>query len=270
MALGQKNVAVFHVVTAGQCWLSFGDELTALRAGDVVLLPHGAPHSLLSSPSQAPQEAQELLAHPRDVPGADAAFGGSGETTTLVCGHYERDAQHPLFDSLPELVRVSIRTDTFRAMTNLVVSEAASTEAGASIIVERLAEALLVETLRRYADEADAGFIAALADEAISGGLSAFHHDPGTEWTVERLARAGGVSRSVFAARFRERVGESPMQYVTRWRMQRAQEMLTTSQLSLSQIASQVGYESEFAFSKAFKRVFGVAPGAARRQARSG
>lgn len=271
MTFGEKPVAVFHVVTEGGCWLEYKGTKEPIGAGEVLLFPHGAPHALLDSEGAQPQPAGELIAHPRQDAGAevDAVFGGSGRVTTLVCGHYERASDHPLFDGLPDLIRVSVPGDTFVGLTKLLVRESAKEEPGAELLSDRLAEALLVETIRSYAQSADAGFAAALADEAIAGALSAFHANPAGAWTVETLARAGGVSRSVFAARFREGVDESPMHYVTRWRMNRAMDLLGESQLSLGEIAGRVGYESEFAFSKAFKRIHGLPPGAARRGQRT-
>lgn len=271
--------ANFHIVAKGRCWLRTGDG-TAVRAldeGDVVMFPHGDPHALLHAPEAVATPASQLL---RDsATGSQASdgrvFGGTGSvTTTLICGHFEYDRRfaHPLFESLPSVVLVHAtqhgRADWMTAAAQLASAESTLQRPGVGVVVDRLAEALLAQALLGYVDEMPQSearsFLAAIQDRSIGHVLAMMHRDVNRDWTLDGLAKAGGVSRSVFAERFRALVGDSPMVYLARWRMMKARELLLDTNLSMAQVADAVGYQSEFAFGKAFKRQFQVSPGAVR------
>lgn len=263
--------APFHVIAEGSCWLHFpgGRAPIALGAGDLAVFPHDTPHTL--SPTAEPPGPQV----PRNRPASGAI---EGPFTTLICGDFdiERQAWNPLLESLPEVI-IARRDDPANArrldaMLNLIVSEAGSDEPGGKAVVDKLAETLFVHVVRTYLrqQQAQAGYLAALVDNHIGKALQAMHEHPQRKWTVEDLARIAGQSRSAFADRFRRLAGIAPLQYLTRWRMQRAHEWLGTGTDSVARIAERCGYASEAAFAKVFKREIGIGPGAARRRSRSG
>ncbi len=274
MAVPASQVAAFHVVATGHCWLRLqGETSIGLERGDIVLLPHGAAHELVHEEGASAAPAAELLSQPRQEEAP--AYGGDGTTTTLVCGHFEfdREALHPFFETLPEILHISTgddeHSDWLATAARLAAAESKGAQRCASVVVDRLAEALLLQTLRLYLDRAQEprGFLAAVRDPAIGRALSRLHHDTAHDWSLCELAEIAGLSRSSFAERFKELVGESPMRYLFRWRMLAAREQLQEGSLSTAAVASRVGYSSEFAFAKAFKRFFGKGPGAMRRSA---
>ena len=274
MAVPASQVAAFHVVVAGQCWLRLqGERSTLLERGDIVLLPHGAAHELVHEEGASAAPAAELLSQPRQE--TSPVYGGRGAATTLVCGHFDfdREALHPFFETLPEILHLSIgeqeQSSWLATAARLAAAESKNAQRSASVVVDRLAEALLLQTLRLYLDrvEEPRGFLAAVRDPAIGRALSRLHRDAAHDWSLLELAEVAGLSRSSFAERFRGLVGESPMRYLFRWRMLAAREQLQEGSRSTAAIASRVGYSSEFAFAKAFKRFFGKGPGAIRRSA---
>jgi AraC-like DNA-binding protein len=271
--------ANFHIVAQGQCWLRTGESptLQALEPGDVVIFPRGDPHALLQAPGAEAVPASTLISG--DATAGDDAegrvFGGPGPvTTTLICGHFEYDRRypHPLFETLPVIVHVRAsehgNADWLATAGRLVAAESAASRPGAGAVVDRLAEALLIQALLGHLDsmsqpEANS-FLAAIQDRCIGHALALIHRELARDWTLDELARAAGVSRSVFTERFRALIGESPMVYIARWRLLKARELLLDTSLSVAQVADLVGYQSEFSFGKAFKRLFGMPPGAAR------
>ena len=270
--------ANFHLVVQGECWVRSGDDLDALRigAGELVVFPHGDRHALLDRVDGEPVPAEELLSS--GVTTDDATvYGGDGPATTLICGHFEcdRDGGHPLLSSLPRMIHVSTDDegtgDWLETAAALAAKESQSKRSGSSAVVDRLAEVLLIQVLRHHAERSgvDRGFLAATRDRALSEAIALVHTDPAHAWSVEELARRSGMSRSTFAAHFKETIGTTPMRYLTQWRMQKARELLFDTDRSIGDVAEVVGYESEWAFAKAFKREFGTGPGAARRQARA-
>ncbi len=268
--------AVFHVVDRGQCWLKvLGDEAAIqLSAGDLLVLPQGSEHLVadaLGSTAFPPvrmdydayRECQ--IWHPNHP----------GETTLLLCGsfHFEHADDHPLLSLLPRLIHIPCATgDTvagLRTLLSLMAQEAGSKRPGSETLLRRLADALFVQVLRYWIEnqrEQAAGWLGALSDTQIGSALTLIHSQPSQAWSVASLATHVAMSRSSFAARFSTLVGEPPMEYLTRWRMSTAARLLRSNQLALVEIAERVGYESEVAFNKAFKRQVGVAPGAYRRQ----
>ncbi len=257
MAIPAKDVAAFHVVVQGSCWLRASGETRPLRRGDVVLFPEGSSHELVHAPEAEASPAEDLLGSGRDE-GPTPGYGGSGLATTLVCGHfsYDRGGLHPFFSALPELIHVSAgdgqHASWVATASQMAAAESTSGQRGAAVVVDRLAEALLLQTLRQF---------------LVGRALACIHGHPDQKWTVVDLAREAGVFRSGLAQRFRELVGESPMRYLARWRMLAARRLLAGGTLGTAEVAQRVGYESEFAFAKAFKRFFGEGPGSTRRSA---
>jgi AraC family transcriptional regulator, activator of mtrCDE len=277
MDIAAGQFANFHVVLDGSCWLrNHADgRLHELTAGDIAMFPHGSPHALSCTPECETVPATTLLESTQREASDGTVFGGDGRaTTTLVCGHFEYDRKlsHPLFETLDDLITVSPDTDS-RPGWAITAAELASqisagSTPGAAAIADRLAEALFIQALTGYIAERDdsESFLGALFDRQISQALSLMHEDIAYNWTLERLAQTVAMSRSQFAQRFRLLVGETPMLYLARWRMLRAHELLVATQRPLVDVAEAVGYRSEFAFSKAFKKIVGRPPGAVRRR----
>jgi AraC-like DNA-binding protein len=271
------NTLMFHVVTEGRCWLEM-DEAPArvLQPGTLALVPHGRGHRLVS---EAGGPADDLFAIPR-VELSDRyeliRHGGGGAPTTLVCGavHFDDPAARQLMDLLPPMVCVdgwsSAQVEWLHGTLRFMATEAKELRPGGETVITRLADVLVIQALRTWMatdDSTDAGWIRALRDPRIGRAIALVHRDPAEPWSVESLATAVGMSRSGFAARFRELAGETPMQYVTRWRMMAAVDWLREPSSSIVDVAERAGYRSEAAFSRAFKRAMGIAPGAVRRGA---
>ncbi|MBN9682757.1 AraC family transcriptional regulator [Corallococcus sp. NCSPR001] len=269
----RKANASFYVVARGSLRLQV-DGLAKpvfLSAGDVVLLPRAPAHTLDDGSRRTP--AASDFVPPQLLRPSTAPLGGPGQVTTLVTGCFQfgADPAHPLLRAFPSVIRLSTQdgqgTPSLAATVQLITAETATPGAGSALVLGRLADVLLVHALRAQtalAGAKQAGW-KALADPAVGNALSLMHEQPGTPWTVERLARSVGVSRSGFAARFHALVGETPLHYLANWRMIRAARWLRESTDSLDTIAERAGYESAPAFSKAFKRRWGIGPGAYRR-----
>ena len=272
----------FYVVSRGTCWLHVdvegADSPIQLDGGDFVLLPKGSPHTLkdaLGTPAVSVEQALGSCDRnhaPRT--GAVVRYGGGGAATTLVGGYFStpNGAQNLLFASLPPVLHVKGDAGTtvrwLEANLQFVASEMASGEPGFETIVSRLADILVVQAVRAHLAQNGGGckgWLRALVDPQIGQALSLIHEKPEADWTVESLASKVGMSRSAFAARFAQLVEEPPLTYLTRWRMQKASRLLETTPAGVAEIAKRVGYDAEAAFSKAFKRWIGVAPGAYRR-----
>ena len=275
MELPRGEVANFHLVCRGECWVTspFLSEPLQLRAGDVVICPRGDQHSLRYAPDANVVPAKELINTPKPDPDESIAFGGDGTTTTsLICGHYEynRSAAHPLFESLPPVVLIPAKSGdaaAARTVGDLASAMSGSNAVSNSVAVDRLAEALLIHCMTNYVEQEPdaASFIAAAQDKHIGRAIALIHQDIAREWSVSELAREAAMSRSVFSERFRNLVGVPPMVYIARWRMLKARNYLAETSLSVAQVSQEVGYRSEFAFAKAFKKVLGITPGAARK-----
>ena len=273
---GFKNSLMFHVVTSGRCWLELeGEEPHLLHPGELALVPHGRGHRLASEPGIAGvalvDAPREYLSDRYEILRID----GGGETATLVCSTLQLDhpTSHHLVEMLPPLVSVNmedaIQSEWMRNTIQLMASEARSMKPGGESIITRLADILVIQAIRSWIEQdlaAQSGWLGALRDRQIGRAIVFIHSDPAHEWTVARLASEVAMSRSAFAARFTSLVGESPMTYVSRWRMTVATHMLQDEGASVSEAAIRVGYQSEAAFSRAFKRVTGMSPGAVRRQ----
>ena len=276
LADGDGSAATYHVVLRGRCLIEVietGEE-AALEAGDVAVLPRGHAHALRDRRTSAVTPVMELVArHPPDVSGV-LRVGDGEERTALVCGgvSFGEPHLHPLLEALPPLLvlrRALYACEPWLEHTlRFLTSEALSGRPGAEVVMSHLSCVLFIQAVRTYLD-GDApcrrGWLRALQDPPVSRALAAIHQDPAAPWTVERLASEAGLSRAGFAARFCDLVGEPPMRYVTRWRMYRAGHLLRTEPLTLADVAERVGYRSEAAFSRVFKRWMPSAPGAYRK-----
>ncbi len=272
--------AKFHVVLSGHARLLVdgADEPIDLREGDIVALPHGHAHSLVDDLSVAPQPLEELLGcRARDE--GSIEIGGGGEASTVVSGRFrfEDRRNNPLLSVLPPVITLpgemgkSVRW--LEPTLKFIACEAASGRPGSQTVIARLADVLFIQIVRGHLASLPAngsGWLSALADSQIGAALGHIHQSPEQDWTVQSLASKVAMSRSAFASRFMRLVGEPPLSYVTRWRMQKAAGMLREGKQTLAEVAAQVGYDSEAAFSKAFKRAVGSAPGAYRRGSRVG
>jgi AraC-like DNA-binding protein len=250
-----------------------------LEAGDLVVLPTGRRHWLRDHPLSAATELDDILARtPLDQHRRLHHGNGGGRRTALLCGAFALDGgdAHPILRALPAVLRirgVGGRPVPWLAATLALLSaEAASNAPGAEEVVSRLADALLAQALRvalAELESSDGTGVLALRDPQIAAAIGRIHREPERSWTIGELAGEVALSRSAFAARFRRLVGESPKRYLTRTRLAYAAALLHNSDAPLAQIAMSAGYGSEFSFSKAFKRTFGISPNVYRGQPRS-
>jgi AraC-like DNA-binding protein len=266
--------AGFHVMLQGACWLIPRDgPPIALGPGDVVLLAHGRGHGLADHPATPLAEIT-----PEPDAGSSLAqvrLDGAGACTAMLCGAYQmnRARPHPLLRDLPEVVHLPGRVGShpaLRTAVDLLAGELETPRPGVDAILPSLIDLLLLYILRAWLDEqaghAAAGWAAALNDPAVAAALQSIHREPARAWTVADLGAQAGLSRAAFARRFSALIGEPPLTYLTWWRLTLAARILRESDAPLRAVAERTGYATEFAFAKAFKREYGLAPGAYRRQ----
>lgn len=272
---GAERVVIFHLITEGECVAELeGQPPTRLQAGDAVLFPKGDAHRMASASGIVPATGAQLSAvlarRPRVI-----SHGGGGATTRLICGYLACDARLAalLLAGLPPLVRVNVRGSNaglwLEASVRYALAEARSPRPGGSGVLAKLAEVLFIEVLRLHMNEngeGRTGWLAGLGDRVVGAALGALHERPAHAWTLEELARVAAVSRSVLAERFQGLVGTPPMQYLTQWRMLLAANLLCRSSAPLARIAEDVGYQTDTAFSRAFRREYGMPPASWRRQ----
>jgi AraC-like DNA-binding protein len=274
LRLPARSEAALHLVTMGSAVLLVGAARHALGQGDLVLLPHGTAHVLVDHPRSKPIDLAAWLA--AAAPGRMPSLGGHGAETRVLCGVYQLDApgaQHPVLGLLPPVLHVpATRTRAhpdLDATLAALVREYSRGERGSTVIVARLLDVLLVQVVRVWADDqpaGGAGWIGALGDPVLSRALSAMHGDLSRAWDVAALARAAATSRATLGRRFVAVIGEPPLAYLHGARMYEAARRLHGSDAGLAAIAAAVGYHSEFAFNRAFRRRFGVPPGEFRRR----
>ena len=261
-----------YAVIRGACWLSMGGAVEPIRleAGDCFVLPSGQAVNIASHPDVEAKLASQVLDPNRS--GEVVTWNGGGDVL-LVGSRFEVKGRHAevLLRSLPPLIQVKTSDGQarLRASIELMMEELREARPGASLVAQHLSHMMLVQALRLYLSarsDRDIGWFAALADSQLSGAIAAMHTDPSHAWTLQELAAIAALSRSAFAKRFRDRVGETPIAYLTRWRMMLAAERLTNGRDTIARIALSLGYESEHAFNTAFKRVIGNSP---RRYARA-
>jgi AraC-like DNA-binding protein len=264
------DLAHFAMITRGNCWLSVhgNPEQIPLTGGDCFLLSRGTSIVLRDNPRtrarwsfrEIAEKAYSNVAH----------HGGGGAPTTIVCGSmsFDRASLKPITQLLPDFILVKgdqAHTAALHNTMQTLASEIAEQSPGSEVVATRLAEVLFIQILRAHiasGSERNEGWLRAIFDPQIGTALGAIHNKVHSPWTVESIATAAGMSRSAFAARFKELLGQTPLEYVTEWRMQKAMQLLEQGDKRLIDIARSVGYETDAAFSKAFKRVVGVSPGA--------
>lgn len=265
-----------YAIASGECWLSVDGlpEAFLLQAGDCILLPRGLPFRLAADRSLAPIDVAELR-RMRAMAGEPPAHTGDGPY--LVGGYFHLAGHHAefLLEALPPIVHIrdEAQKATMRWSLERLRDELRDPQPGGSLIAQQLAYTMLIQALRLHlVDPAfrGVGWLFALADKQMNAAISCMHSDPAHPWTVKELAEQAGMSRSVFALRFKETVGTTPMEYLTRWRMVQASKRLETSSDSISAIALSLGYESDSAFRKAFRGVMGCSPREYGRSARPG
>jgi AraC family transcriptional regulator, alkane utilization regulator len=274
-----EEYAKFHVVLAGDCWLDVaGHDSVHLNGGDLVALPHGHAHTLRDVPESPVRPLRELITVSSGKCQPSINTGGDGASATLVTGsfHFEDRRNNPLLSVLPPVIvlpgELSRNVHWLEPTLKFIACEAASGRPGSQTVVSRLADVLFIQIVRGYLatlPPGASGWLGALGDAQIGSALGLIHQNPELDWTVQSLAARVAMSRSAFASRFARLVGEPPLSYVTRWRMQKAAGLLRQSSATLADIAERVGYDSEAAFSKAFKRAVGSAPGAYRRASKA-
>jgi AraC-like DNA-binding protein len=278
MALKRSDYAHFHVIERGGAWLRIeGEEPVALAGGDLVVVPHGTGHTLADSLGTTARPLSEMAGRRASEGGCVVMRGGGeGAETRLVCGsfRFERREAHPLVELLPPLIHLrpaeTPAAEWLEATLRFLAWETREARPGTETIVSRLTDVLFVQVLRAWIEslpEGRGGWMGALRDRQVGAALALVHRAPERDWTNASMAEAVGMSRSRFAARFTALVGEPPLAYVSRWRLETAAGLLQDGALSLAEVAARVGYESEAAFSKAFRRRFGTPPGAYRRRA---
>ncbi|QBR72408.1 AraC family transcriptional regulator [Beijerinckiaceae bacterium] len=275
---GAEHLIAYHVVTEGRCFANIvGEAPVEVAAGEVIVFTKGDPHVLASNPGM------------RAVPAAPGAldvatggqlpffinYGGDGPTSAkLVCGFLACDARpfNPLLDNLPPVIKVGDPqggdAGWLGQLIRLAMTESADKRAGGESVLARLSELMFIEVVRRYLEvlpPEQAGWLAGLRDPFVGKALSLLHAGPARDWTIEDLAKGVGLSRSVLAERFADFVGMPPMHYLSKWRMQIASGLLSDGGVNIATVAAEVGYGSEAAFSRAFKKMVGVSPSAWRR-----
>jgi len=275
-----RHLITYHFILAGRATARV--EHTAhsvdLASGDIVVFPHGDAHLFSNGrPSEFPDNAkhlQQIFAQGMTL----FRSGGGGESTSFVCGFMEcdREISRYFLSGLPSVFKVNILKDRagqwLENSIKFAAEQATVNRAGSDALLARLSETLFVETLRRYMAELpreQTGWLAAARDPGVGAALGHLHHHPQHPWTIRELARRVGMSRSVLAERFRHFLGEPPMTYLSRWRLQLGSRLLTSTSRSVARIAGDVGYASEPAFNRAFKREFGVPPARFRTRAKS-
>jgi AraC family transcriptional regulator, alkane utilization regulator len=275
-----RRVVSYHLITEGSCWARLADDAgSALRlsAGEIVVVPQGESHILGSALDLPPDLSDPLVAEQLDATPGEVMrllIGGGGEKTRMVCGFLACDEvlSNPLLASLPRIFKVDVRngsgTAWLESSLRFAAEEAAVSRAGGATVLAKLSELLFVEAVRRCIatlPDDQKNWLAGLRDRFVGRALSLLHAQPAHAWTVDELARKVGLSRSAFAQRFGDYLGQPPMQYLARWRLQLAAQQLRDGKKSLADVADLVGYDSEAAFNRAFKREFGMPPASWRR-----
>ncbi len=271
LAFAATPHAKFGLVTRGSCWLKVeGEKAIPLRGGDCYMVAANVGISVRDAPRSRVVDGEALARSTKD--GARLRFGGGGVPSTIVSGLFELDASSldPLFGLLPRLLCVrgdEAPTAPLGATLDLLAAETASTALGSSLVIHRLAEILFVQAIRAHhaaRSTEGTGWLAALGDAHLGAALRAMHQAPDARWSVASLAARAGMSRSAFALHFKARVGEAPLDYLTRWRMYQACRHLQDGDRGIADIARAVGYESAGAFNRAFQRIYRRTPGSFR------
>ena len=280
LAPGAAHLVLYHFVVDGSALVQVTDgESLKLEAGDIVIFPHGHQHHMTSvkgAKAPFPNYGIGAKIKARDLSPLQA--GGGGDTSRFVCGYMTCDPHlcRPVLEALPPVFKVNIRTDSsgqwLESSIRHLVDEAASGRVGSEAMLAKLSEALFVDTLRRYVvclPEQQTGWLAGTRDPIVGKSLSLLHGRLAHPWTIADLANEVGISRSALVERFTKYLSEPPMTYLTKWRLQLAARSLEKTSRGVAEIAADVGYDSEAAFNRAFKREFGLPPGRYRNDHRS-
>ena len=278
-----ENVARFHFAHRGRCLVRIGDDgpRVELAQGDLVIITRGAAHLLFADPASEHQPVQldDVLEASGFSGDGALVYGdsGSGHDTQLVCGHFafDADASHPVIDALPAHIHIrdyGEAAGTWMEQTLRVIgAEAGRGDMGSDLIALKLSEIVFAQALRTYllAEGADRPGLAGLADPALARAIAAVHRDPARDWSLEDLAAEAAQSRTTFVTRFSQRMAMTPFAYLTHWRMQIARRRLAAEGAAIIDVAESVGYGSEAAFGRVFKKHFGVTPARYRRASSS-
>jgi AraC-like DNA-binding protein len=268
---GSEHMISYHVILEGSCWaIVEGEPPVQLSAGDVIVFPHGDTHVLTSTPGMRKKPNMSMYRRPTEGQLPFKISMGPEPASTpgarFVCGFLGCDARpfNPLLHALPRVIRVSDDANgTLAAYVRFALAESKLPRIGGESVLGRLSELMFLHVVRRYLEglpPEQADWLSGLRDEPVGRALAALHRNPARAWTLQALAREAGISRSVLAERFVQFVGHPPIEYLTSWRMQLAANQLRSSTESVAEIANRVGYESEAAFSRAFKKAVGAPP----------
>lgn len=265
----------FHIVTSGPAWLQPEDGAPRpLLPGELALVPHGRGHLILGAPGAPAPNVMDLERAAATDRYELIRHGGGGDPTTLICGavRFDHPAARKLVEALPETIHVEVggspQQEWMQSTLRLMAAEAQHLRPGGEEVITRLGDILVIQAIRAWLETdpaARTGWLGALHDEQIGRAISLIHKQPDRDWSVASLAAELAMSRSAFADRFTKVVGEPVMQYLTTWRMNLALDALRSEQATAAQLARRLGYRSEAAFARAFKRVVGLPPGAAKR-----
>jgi AraC-like DNA-binding protein len=272
-----SHLIIYHYVVEGGFRLRIEGEPgdgVLLGPGEIVLLPHNDVHLMGSDLSRPPVLGRDIIHPPKNGGLFTIHHGGNGARTRMVCGFLgcAKGERNPVLASLPRLLKLNVEegaaAEWIRSTFHYAAEEVAAGRPGSETVLAKLSELLFVETVRRHAEalpDGQTGWLAGLRDPFVARALALLHRNAARDWTVEELGREVGLSRSALADRFTRLIGVPPMHYLADWRMQVASEKLRNTNGSLAQVAETVGYDSEAAFSRAFKKAFGVAPATWRR-----
>ncbi len=273
MDVGASSKAAFHLVVRGSAWLKLAgqDEHVVLNAGDIVLFPNGAEHVIADSPTSECLSAERVVDAYR---AGETLFSGDQEHSRIVCGYveFDRSQSHPFLENLPEMIHIDAehraRFQWLDSVIQQIVFESENKNPGSDVLIDRFTEVLFIHVIRSFAEMSGAqkSYLSALSDKHLSKALGLIHDKAEKEWTVDLLASAVGMSRSAFYSRFSEHVGMPPMKYLFEWRMMQAKLKIESTQKSLAVVAGEVGYQSDSAFQKAFKRFFNFTPASLRKR----
>ncbi len=266
---GSDHLISYHLIMQGTCWATLeGEEPIRLQAGDIIVLPHGDTHVLSTAIGLRKTPEMSMYRMPKDgiLPSKISVGTAGGDPAHFVCGFLACDSRpyNPLLTALPRVIHVSDHASgALGAYFRAALAESKGSRMGGACMLGRISELMFVDVVRRHLESLPPGrtnWLAGLRDAYLGRALAALHADPARDWTLEALAHEAALSRSAFAERFTEFVGQPPMQYLTSWRMQLATNYLRTTTDSVSSISSRVGYDSEAAFSRAFKKAVGAPP----------
>jgi len=261
----------FWRLVSGSCTVGSPDgHILELAEGDLIFVPHGSAHWIADKSTSLRMPSPEFVKARR---AGINVFNGGGDVTTLIAGHFEFDYQplHPFLKDLPPIIHIKQYVTEnqllLKQVTQLMLEELNNEKPGSSVMLKNLSEIMFINIIRAYLEQAmpDTGFLSALNDPRISKTLKMMQDSPQNDWTLESLASEIGMSRSVFFNRFKKLVHETPLSYLTNWRIRQAQKLLTTDNSNISEIAASVGYQSESAFNRIFKSKTGQTPAVYRR-----